>query len=778
MSFNQSGEAVVHRIPCAWPLSSRPTGSSLVGSDSLLRNCYLERHGDKTYAVKRPGTATAYSGGSGTGQGLVFYKDMGFAMNNNVLYLAIGSSSNGYTQGNSWTSAGSATFTERYGFGCVVFNGQIFAIGGYNATTTAPCSEVWSTRDGTTWNKVASSCPWGGRGFVECVVFNGKIWLTGGVDSSGTTYYDDVWSSEDGAYWEKVTSSGGFGARIGFGFVALNNGMYVYGGQTSGPTYKNDVWYSVDGVQWQQINSAASWSARTFFQFCVHGGKMWVLGGVNAGYLASTYSSPDGITWTNTTALPANKTQGKAVSYGDKMYVMGGISAGGPTLSNTVYSSTDGAAWTTNTAASWSARYSFGCVVFKSPTSASAINAGTIWMIAGYDSTYKKDVYYMTLDGSLPASWSITTTGTEAFQFTTQNAGGYLIMKNTYDMYVLFAGSAIRVTDSDYPARTVPGVVTLDETVYVMDSAGTIYGSDLANPFTWQALNYVTAEYESDTAIAIAKHQNYVVALKNTTMQFFYDTGAPFGSPLAPVKNANINVGCGAAGSIVQMNNTLVFVSRTAQSGLSVVMLNGFSPVQISNPNIDRILNRYSYNDYYAFNIKMGGHDFYVLNLTNTGGFTLVYDFVEKEWAIWTDGSDNQWDYTYAASNFTYGTVVQRKTGGQLDLVNDGYYQDHNTNFNVVGQTDLLDFNSTQRKFMTEVTLIGDRSSTTNNITVYWTDDNYITFNSGVVVDMSLMRPRINRLGSFRRRAFKFVHYGNNPMRLEAFEFQVTPGGL
>jgi len=781
MPFNQSGESVVHRIPCAVPLSSRPT-SPIVGYDSLLVNCYLERNGDKSYAVKRPGTLSTYSAGSGNGQGMFTYKNMLYAMSSNTLYRLTGSSSNGYAQGNSWTSAGNASFTERYAFATVVFNGQIFAIGGYNNTTVAPCSEVWSSRDGTTWNKIASSCPWGGRSFVQCVVFNGKIYLTGGVDSSGTTYYEDVWSSEDGANWDLVTSSAGFGARIGFGMVAMNNGMYVYGGQTSGPTYKNDVWYSVDGVEWQQINAAATWSARTFFQFCVHANKMWVLGGINGGgNLNTTYSSQDGITWTNHTALPGNKSQGMAVSYGDKMYVMGGISAGGPVLSNAVYSSTDGAAWTTNTAASWSARYSFGCVVFKSPTSASAVNAGTIWVFAGYDGGYKKDVYYMTLDGSIPANWSISTSGatTEQWQFTTQDFGGYMLFKNTYNMYVLFAATAIQVTDSDYPARTVPGVVVLDETAYVMDSRGVIYGSDITNPFTWQALNFITAEYDSDDAVYLAKLQNYVVALKKNTTQFFYDTGAPSGSPLAPVKNANINIGCAAAGSVVQMDNTLVYMAQTAQAGRSIVALNGFSPVKISNPDVDRILNSYSFSTFYAVNIKKGGgHDFYVLNMPDSGGYTLVYDFVEKEWHTWTDHNGSPWDYMSASNVDELATYVQRITGGGVDSVSDSIYQNHGSNFTVSGQTDLLDFNSTQRKFMSEVTLVGDKYSASNPVTVSWSDDNYLSFSAGVSVDMSNTRPRINRLGSFRRRAFKFSHTSNNPLRLEAFEFQLMPGDL
>ena len=87
-----------------------------------------------------------------------------------------------------------------------------------------------------------------------------------------------------------------------------------------------------------------------------------------------------------------------------------------------------------------------------------------------------------------------------------------------------------RVTDPNYPPRTVPGVVNLDSTVYVMDAAGVIYGCDLSNPTVWGSLNFVTAEYEADTAVCLAKVQNYVVALKDWTTQFFYDTGAGQGS--------------------------------------------------------------------------------------------------------------------------------------------------------------------------------------------------------------------------------------------------------
>lgn len=776
MSFNQAGETVIHRIPVAAPLIDRAPPVS--GYDSFLVNCFFEKTPDgKTWIIKRPGKATAYSyagGGASNGQNLTYYNGNLYAIGSNILYRLIGSSANAYSVGNAWTNPGNATWAARYAFACFVFQNQIFVVGGYDGTRYY--NDVWSSPDGTTWTQVVGSSPWGARGRQKAVVYNNQIYLMGGSDAA--SFYNDVWVSPDGLNWTQLTAAASWTARTNFGLVSFNNGMYLYGGADSGGVQYNDVWYSTDGISWARVAATTAWAAVNDFGFCVHNNYMWKVGGYDgAAAVATVYYSADGITWTAATNIPAARYGCQCVSYAGRIWVLGGFNGG---YFNTVYSSADGVAWTTQTAASWTAMMQFGCVVFKSPTSASATNAPVIWVLGGFTAAAQKYLYYTQADGSLSSSWNLTTTGStsEQWQTVTVNNNQYLCMKNTYDLYTLYAAQVTRVADPNYPTRTVPGIVNLDSTVYVMDSAGVIYGCDLSTPTVWGSLNFITAEYEGDQGVCLAKVQNYVVALKQNTTQFFYDAGTAQGSALLPIKNANIRIGCASAGSVVAMDNTLVFMAQTFQYGRSIVMLNGFSPVKVSTPFIDRLLDAESSpSTVTSFDVKNDGHEFYVLNLTSSNK-TVVYDLVEKEWAMWTDSTGTSY---YDANNYaTDGTSIflQRTTAGFVDIMSPSFYTDHNNTIPVSGQTTILDFNSTQRKFMGELTLVGDKASSANAVTVTWSDDNCITFNSGQSVDMSSLRPRINRMGSFYRRIFHFAHSANMPLRLEAYEFQILPGDI
>jgi len=181
----------------------------------------------------------------------------------------------------------------------------------------------------------------------------------------------------------------------------------------------------------------------------------------------------------------------------------------------------------------------------------------------------------------------------------------------------LSAGQLQKITSLNYPTSTVPGIVNLDDTVYVMGPDGTIYGTNLSDPFTWSANNYIVADYQADRGVCIARNGQNVIAFKSTSMQFFYDAGRYPGSPLLPIVSANQMVGCVAAGSVVNMDNTIVFMATTGAADRYIAMLNGTTPVKISTPAIDRIL--YSWtpgSDCYAQNIKTNGHDFEVMVMT------------------------------------------------------------------------------------------------------------------------------------------------------------------
>lgn len=182
---------------------------------------------------------------------------------------------------------------------------------------------------------------------------------------------------------------------------------------------------------------------------------------------------------------------------------------------------------------------------------------------------------------------------------------------------------------------TVPGIVFLDGYFFVMDENAVIYNCDLNTPDSWNALNFITAMIEPGAGVAIAKSQNYVIAMKSWSTEFFYDAGNTNGSPLSPVLNAFTLVGCASGQSVASIEGTIAWVSKTKQKGRAVHIMNGLQQQRVSTPDVERILNNDNLSTVYAYGLKISGHSFYVLGLV-ASNLTLVYDMTSQTWAIWT----------------------------------------------------------------------------------------------------------------------------------------------
>ena len=143
------------------------------------------------------------------------------------------------------------------------------------------------------------------------------------------------------------------------------------------------------------------------------------------------------------------------------------------------------------------------------------------------------------------------------YQFSTFVNGTKIVLKNQSNMWVLSGSVLTKVTDPNYPSVTVPGLVTLDSSVHVMTPIGDIHNCQLDDALTWPSINFITADYEDDQGVALAKYLNYVLAFGQWTMQFFYDAAQPEASELLPNISLNSRVGCAAPRTIVHMNNTI-----------------------------------------------------------------------------------------------------------------------------------------------------------------------------------------------------------------------------
>lgn len=830
MPFNQAGDSLNITNTLGVDVTSRTSsGGAIYTKDSYVQNGYVEQdpNSGELNVVKRPALSSAFGGSGGayypaapgglcTGQGLFNYTLNGviglWGFANNTLWrvdgstILYGSASvaawSNYTPSPAMislnaTSAGSA----------IVFKNQIMIVGGIASASSVYVASVQNTSDGKNWGQLTQAAAWGsvggttGRNRVNLAVLNNRLYMMNGenfnISLNGGTAFNDCWSTDDGVVWVRETEdmgiAAGFFPRTNCATVVFNGTIMMIGGRESTGTttaITNTILYSFQGKYWAK-GLTPSFGVRELHAACVFNGAIYVIGGYNgATYNTDCWRSFDGQTWTNiySTGFVSGHTFSSLLVYQGRMYATATSDNGAG--ARRVYSSPDGVTWTQLAAPPWPTGSSVTPmgVVFSAPRGEYPIQypSQTIYQI----DTLNRVVYHATLNTNMALSFPIATAGavTDQFQTRVMNGGQYLFIKNTSDAWYFTAGTMNKVVDIAYPGATVRGVAYLNSRVYVLDIQGRIWGSELNDPSKWNGLNFIRADFAGDGAVAIAKHQNYVVVFKVGSMMFFYDNGNAIGNTLSPVQNANASVGCGNANSVVEMSNTVFWVSTYGSLRRSVSKLNGLTPQRVSTDDIERLLDTNPFTTVYAMSLKVGGQELYVLTLTDSPATTLVYNNTTGKWTVWASGADGVSTGTLpfrginraGLGQITY--IQDQKTNGVYAL-NDSAFQDTDQNavataITTVIQPPKVDMATAQPKFCASLDLSGDRYSTSNPVTVEYTDDDWITSTTWGTCDMSLDRPQVYRGGSFRKRGYRFTHTANQPLRLNSYRLTMEPGDI
>ena len=391
-----------------------------------------------------------------------------------------------------------------------------------------------------------------------------------------------------------------------------------------------------------------------------------------------------------------------------------------------------------------------------------------------------------------PSNFNVTTIGslstsTTQSYFVRTFLDEYLFVHNTLNAYLINQSNAF-VTMTGMPAGPyVPGVVYLDNYLFIGTADNRIYSCDVGNPLTWSALSYVTFEQTTDNLVGIVKHLNYLVAFGSTSTQFFYDTGATTDSPLGVAQSYTSEIGCANGDSIVATNNTVLWTGTSKTYGRGVYLMDGVSPIRVSTHNVDKHLEADGLTNVSAYCYTVSGHTLYILTLHTTNQ-TLVYDISEKIWYTWTQYSMQSNDQpnsgTYQESYFRptfYAQVsgipyVLDDDTATLYTLNTGTYQDNTQPIYCRTVTDIVDNGSTKRKFFGRLEIIGDKVAGTMQIR--HTGDDYNTWSSYRSVNLNAPRAQLYLGGSDRRRAWEFLCTDNVPLRLDGAEIDFRIGEM
>lgn len=637
------------------PVKSR---AGLLTRDAYMKNVFAEPNGEEgMYIYKRPGLALYSTNSAGTAQGLTSYRDPDdveylFQVNGGTLYNASGKA----PEADASTKQSFITVTPNYPTtGCLAaVNGILYSMHSNAARTRFI---VWySTDGGANWTALLDQAADGstyplGFGTAKACAHNGKILLV--LDSFGGY---DTWESADGVTWTKLDDAWGTGS-IEHVVSHLGN-LYLFTQSATDPVLKS----TDNGATWASAGANPGFEGpggRFYYGACSDGTYLYVMGGSTGATNScqKVYRSTDGVTWNELgtdvlSEVITSTSAGNGVNvavYSGVFYLYENADSGSAVAK--VWVSGDAQVWTLAATLQTSLTHSTDDIT---PTvggnnfnvMAYAISRGRI-NILWYDATNTFGTYltYHNFSHELvtpQAPLAAGTVGIGKLDFSQNYSRTALAVKSSSAAFTISVPGGIlaSVTDVDYPATTVRGLVYLDGYFFVMDTDGNIWQSAAEDFTSWSALAYIAAEFEPDGGVALAKYENYVVAFGNYTTEFFYDAGNASGSVLSPVQNGVMSVGCPNGDTVQTIESQIFFVAQTKSGGQApatgkfVAKLSGTSYEKLSTPDIDRLLDADDFADVDACTFKVGGHSYYHLRL-GTSNISLVFDVSQSQWYVW-----------------------------------------------------------------------------------------------------------------------------------------------
>jgi hypothetical protein len=381
--------------------------------------------------------------------------------------------------------------------------------------------------------------------------------------------------------------------------------------------------------------------------------------------------------------------------------------------------------------------------------------------------------------GSTPSingiSYTVTVTGASTF---------------TIPVNVTVAGTG--GTIGIFPSG-IKHIETLSGYLFVGTTAGRIYNCDFNDPTNWQPTSYITAQMTNDKLVGLARQNNYLVALKEKTTQFFYISGTSItgATPLANAEQAINQIGCAAVDSIQSLEDELYWIGSGASGGFSVYKVSGTTQIEnIGEPSINRMLDVESANIVSATctYFTVSGHPFYAIYL-KANNLTYVWVNDSKCWVRWTatGGGGTPWNIISTSSWVVSGNgsalYGQDRTSGQIFNITPYHYVDNGVIFPVSIATGKVDLDTSKRKFWEKAELVADTRtvdsagvSASCPISIYYSDDDGTTFSTPRTYDLNNNRVWSRSWGNSRRRNWVVDINSATNFRADSLEFDVRIG--
>lgn len=347
------------------------------------------------------------------------------------------------------------------------------------------------------------------------------------------------------------------------------------------------------------------------------------------------------------------------------------------------------------------------------------------------------------------------------------------------------AVTCVRVTDADMPTPHQPYPVYIDGYLLLIKTdTSDMYNSDVDDPTSWTAGNFISAELNSDLSIRPIKAKNYVCILGYRSIEYFYDGANATGSPLS--RNESPYRAIGYVTGYCAIGDDSYFVGQDSNQNLSVYKLNSFKIERVSNAVVDSTLQAVNASANGKSNVNLmkdghcisvDGHTFYCLVTAQT---TWVYDIEEHFWYEFK-GSDGLGLKVEAAWNMYNGAQYLAIAGQTaLAIMSPTLYQDFNIDFTCRYTIDNFNAETFNWKNCYQFAIIADQNSPSapTYISLTWSDNDWTDGGTGItrLINLTSVNSYTRNLGRFRNRSWRMEYTDNLPLRISMAYVDINVG--
>lgn len=370
------------------------------------------------------------------------------------------------------------------------------------------------------------------------------------------------------------------------------------------------------------------------------------------------------------------------------------------------------------------------------------------------------------------------------------NGSQIMLVDGTYGYIVTIStGNLAQITNINFPGANT---VTYQDGYFICNNPGTgqFFISSLYDGFTWDALNFASAEGSPDNVVAVLSNQRQLWIAGAQTMEVWWDSGQTFA--FSRIDGAFIEYGCLAAQSLKKYGNTVIWLGAGVNAHGCIFMAQGYVPKRISNHSVEVAIQSYgdlSTATAYVYEDK--GHVFYCINFP-TADRTWAYDLATGQWHERCYlGSNGNFErhrgecYAYGFNTHVLGDYVN----GNIYAMDDATYDDNGNPKKWMRRApDLIAggkrvFYPKAQLFARVGTSLQSGASNATNATVElrYSDDFGHSWSNPKAVSLGLSGEYAKRviwrqLGSSRQRVFEVS--GSDPVEvaLIGFDVDATPG--